>query len=292
MKRISTILIGCLSFLLGIQQAQASNYELDRPAHDFGMMPQYGDCSTTFTLTNTGSTPLVMVSVRTSCGCDVASITRDPIAPGESAEILYRYDSSRIGQWKKHITIEFSGESEFLMVCVCGYVYDRTREIPAEMKPTNYSCSCPGAKKAEPIIPISTPAIATEIAALLPTAPVSYPPLQDSTLVNEIMEIEMDSSVLVSNKVVHEQAGINRDIDWELSVFPNPLQSTANIRWNNDMENGILILYNMQGQVIREERNIRGRSVEWNDLDLSSGTYILTLYQNQQVFGTLRCIVH
>jgi hypothetical protein len=291
MKRISTILIGGLSLLLGIRQAQASNYELDRPAHDFGMMPQYGDCSTTFTLTNTGSTPLVMVSVKTSCGCDVASITRDPIAPGESAEIHYRYDSSRIGTWKKHFNIEFMGESEFLMVCVCGYVYDRTREIPAEMKPTNYSCSCPGAKKAEPIIPISTPTIAPEMEAYLPTTPIVNPSTQDSIIADEIVVTEMDSSFLVSNTTTPGPAIKTAGLEFQLSVFPNPFQTLASIRWSNDVENGTLILHNMQGQVIREERNIRGRAVDLNDLNLASGVYVFSLLQNNEVLGTARCVV-
>jgi hypothetical protein len=288
MKTIVTRLWICCGMLFFFSTAFALSYELDKTSHDFGAIPQYGNCTCDFVLTNTGSTPLLVTSARTSCGCDVGAFTREPIAPGQSTKVNYRYDSSRIGPWRKYLSLDIHGEKDPVLLCISGYVYDTSRENQAEIKRGNSTCSCPGTKSQEPVVPVVTPAIE----AYLPTAPVEQPIISESLDSAESIVLEMDTSMLDSNAQVLQDLMSKHDVAWELSVFPNPLRTLADIHWNYDVVNGILILHNMQGQVIREARNIRGRSVEWTDLDLSSGTYILTLYQNEQALGTFRCIVH
>ena len=50
-----------------------------------------------FTVTNTGSYPLIIADIGVSCSCTVADYTEDPIAPGESTEILAHVNTERTG---------------------------------------------------------------------------------------------------------------------------------------------------------------------------------------------------
>jgi hypothetical protein len=325
MKNIFTLVLCISCILLFVEANQAMSYELDKKKHDYGIIPEGSNGICFFTLTNTGSYPIQILKANTTCGCDVIRCDASPIAPGASSEIRYSYDHDHLGTINKSPVIVIGsdlGEKDTVVLSVCGYIYDRLLGIPKDIDKLYRPCPCSGYKSREKPKPLTTlPFVALLTKAtgpFLKTPNTVQTPLSDCVAIDRTNTSQLDSVFIdqtiytqldsISKGVTNnfqmdstEIAGSNRsgeqqaaalNMVWEMAVFPNPLQSTANIRWNNDMENGILILYNMQGQVIREERNIRGRSVEWNDLDLSSGTYILTLYQNQQAFGTLRCIVH
>lgn len=63
-------------------------------------------CTKEFYLKNIGSEPLIISTAKTACGCDVASWDKDPILPGDSSRITYKYDSNRIGPINKSMTIQ------------------------------------------------------------------------------------------------------------------------------------------------------------------------------------------
>ncbi len=48
-------------------------------------------------LRNTGTNPLVIIEVETSCGCTSAEYERKPIQPGEKGHFSFRFDSR--GMW-------------------------------------------------------------------------------------------------------------------------------------------------------------------------------------------------
>ncbi len=50
-----------------------------------------------FNVTNTGDYPLVIANVKASCTCTVAKKPEEPIAPGESAEIIAQVDTDKTG---------------------------------------------------------------------------------------------------------------------------------------------------------------------------------------------------
>jgi hypothetical protein len=53
---------------------------------------------TTFRLTNTGNSPLVITDAQTTCGCTVPTWPKDkPIQPGESAEIKVEFNTAGKG---------------------------------------------------------------------------------------------------------------------------------------------------------------------------------------------------
>ena len=78
--------------------------------HDFGNIQEGDKVSHVFTFNNSGDEPLIINSAKGSCGCTVPEWPKEPIAPGESAEIKVRYDTKRIGKFTKRVTDERTGE--------------------------------------------------------------------------------------------------------------------------------------------------------------------------------------
>lgn len=252
----------------------ASSFTFDRTSHDFGILPQYGNCTCDFVITNTGSAPLIVTSVRTACGCDVGACTREPIAPGQSAKVNYRYDSSRIGPWRKHLSLDIQGEKDPVLLCISGYIYDTARENPAAIQRSNYTCPC--AAVAETVVPI-LPAVQAAPVLVLETA-----------LFQEVMA---DTAELTSNDEIVESSLFKGDTIWSIWTFPNPLQSFATVQWSQEVDNASLTWYSLQGQVVFAQHAIQGQSVRLQDLRLASGTYVLTLTQEGVVLATTRCVV-
>lgn len=80
---------------------------VDRMDHDFGdIADNGGNVETKFTITNTGSNPLLISEAKGSCGCTVPDYPRDPIQPGESRDILVSFDpAGKEGAQNKTVTI-------------------------------------------------------------------------------------------------------------------------------------------------------------------------------------------
>jgi hypothetical protein len=77
-------------------------------SHDFGTVPRGPVVTHTFTVTNNTAAPLHIAAVRSSCGCLSGTVTRTELAPGESAAVVARVETSRFaGFWKKPLYVQF-----------------------------------------------------------------------------------------------------------------------------------------------------------------------------------------
>jgi len=65
-----------------------------------------------FEFKNTGSTPLIITNVQTSCGCTTAEKPTEPIAKGKSSKIVVKYDTKRVGNFTKTITVTTNSPTE------------------------------------------------------------------------------------------------------------------------------------------------------------------------------------
>lgn len=75
-------------------------------AHEFGDIYQGDVVEHVFAFENTGTEPLIITNVQTTCGCTAPSWPRDPIAPGQTNEIKVRFNSAgKMGRQNKVITI-------------------------------------------------------------------------------------------------------------------------------------------------------------------------------------------
>ncbi len=78
----------------------------EETAHEFGDIQQGDVVEHIFAFENTGTEPLIITNVQTTCGCTAPSWPRDPIAPGQVNEIKVRFNSAgKMGRQNKVITI-------------------------------------------------------------------------------------------------------------------------------------------------------------------------------------------
>jgi hypothetical protein len=74
-----------------------------------------------FEFKNDSKTPAIIQGVQTSCGCTTANKPEAPIKPGKKSEISVKYDTKRVGQFTKTITIT-SNVSEPITLTIKGTV--------------------------------------------------------------------------------------------------------------------------------------------------------------------------
>jgi hypothetical protein len=78
-----------------VSASDAPVMTFDKLSHDFGTINEGEVVETVFTFTNTGSSDLIILNARGSCGCTVPDYPKDqPIAPGDSAEVTVKFDSN------------------------------------------------------------------------------------------------------------------------------------------------------------------------------------------------------
>jgi hypothetical protein len=71
--------------------------EYAETTYDFGEATEGDKVRHLYTFKNTGTEPLVISNAKGSCGCTVPDWPREPIAPGESSEIVVEFDTKGKG---------------------------------------------------------------------------------------------------------------------------------------------------------------------------------------------------
>ncbi len=110
MKKIFCISVS-LFFMSFVAWAQPK-IAFDKVLHDFGKVNEGdGAVSHDFTFKNTGTAPLIIQDVKTTCGCTTPEWTKQPIRPGETGFIKVSYDvKGRPGTIDKTITVFSNGK--------------------------------------------------------------------------------------------------------------------------------------------------------------------------------------
>jgi hypothetical protein len=83
----------------------AQNIKFNSLEINYGTVNKDSDGVRVFKFTNTGKLPLIINNAQGSCGCTVPTYPKEPIMPGEISEIRVKYDTNRIGQFTKFVTL-------------------------------------------------------------------------------------------------------------------------------------------------------------------------------------------
>ena len=72
---------------------------------DFGKIEQGKPVTAEFEFKNPSMVPLIISSVRPTCGCTVADYPKEPVQPGKSGKIAVTYNAAGSGFFQKTIVI-------------------------------------------------------------------------------------------------------------------------------------------------------------------------------------------
>lgn len=126
MKKTLTI-IGTAISISSFAQAKIKVLET---LHNFDTIHFGGPVSYDYKFVNTGNEPLIISRANTSCGCDIPTWKKEPVAPGDTSFVNYKYDSKRIGPINKSMTISSNDlENPNIVVKVKGYILPKEEVI-------------------------------------------------------------------------------------------------------------------------------------------------------------------
>jgi hypothetical protein len=116
MRKLFYLLVFTLSAFVANAQTDLK-IKFNEIEHNFGNGPQGKPVSHEFVFTNTGTEPLILESVKASCGCTTPEWSKEPIMPGKTGVIKAQYNMAREGSFRKSITVVTkSGENVVLYV--------------------------------------------------------------------------------------------------------------------------------------------------------------------------------
>lgn len=101
---------------------------------DYGTIEHNSDGARKFVFTNNGTEPLIIKNAKGSCGCTVPTWPREPIAPGETAEIGVKYATNRVGPFTKTITLTTNASKKPVILTVKGKVNPGEQPTDAPVK--------------------------------------------------------------------------------------------------------------------------------------------------------------
>lgn len=128
------IFMAFATFSLAQDDASGPIMSFETLTVDYGEIEQNSEPLRIAKFTNTGDEPLVISNARGSCGCTVPDWPKEPVMPGETAQIEIRYDTKRLGKINKTVTITTNQGSEPIVLRVKGQINKPAEE---ESVPTN-----------------------------------------------------------------------------------------------------------------------------------------------------------
>lgn len=141
MKKVFSLMIVmafvCASFAQESEPAKQKKVKepeitFESLVHDYGNIYQGDNGVCEFVFKNTGKAELVLTNCRSSCGCTVPEWPKDPIAPGKKAVIRVKYNTQRIGQINKTITVESNATNNRVVLNIKGNVSPKPTEAAPE----------------------------------------------------------------------------------------------------------------------------------------------------------------
>lgn len=96
--------------------------DFSKAEQDFGSIPYQKEASCSFQFSNPGETPLLILDVKTSCGCTVPEWTKKPVKPGSSGKIKIKYDADFPGVFHKTIKVYYNGKDSPKELSIKGEV--------------------------------------------------------------------------------------------------------------------------------------------------------------------------
>ena len=123
-KVVLTLVVALFGFSAQAQEQPTDGAQInfEQKVINYGKIEKGGNGSRVFKFRNEGTEPLVLNSVRASCGCTTPKWTREPIAPGTAGEITVKYDTNRLGNFHKTVTVQSNATNKTVVLTIKGQV--------------------------------------------------------------------------------------------------------------------------------------------------------------------------
>lgn len=111
----------------GWAQSAQTAYTIDRTQHDFGTVEQGKTYRTTFSVTSTGSGPLVLLDAKVNCQCTKIDFPGKPLRKGEKAVVTVTFEAKDAGIFNKTVRMltNASGRQAAFVLRITGVVKEK-----------------------------------------------------------------------------------------------------------------------------------------------------------------------
>ena len=101
----------------------------DKKEYDFGTVNEGHIVETSYIVTNSGKTDLVITNAKASCGCTVPVWPKNPIKPGATGEVKVKFNTSgKPNRQQKTITLTTNTESGREVLTLKGSVTPKAKK--------------------------------------------------------------------------------------------------------------------------------------------------------------------
>ena len=102
----------------------------DKEEYDFGTVNEGDVVKTTFVVTNSGKSDLVITNAQASCGCTVPVWPKGAIAPGETGDIQVSFNTNgKPNKQSKSITLTTNTEKGREVIKITGMVTPKNKTV-------------------------------------------------------------------------------------------------------------------------------------------------------------------
>lgn len=110
----------------GMKPSDMAAISFDNLNYNFGTITQGERVSYSYKFKNTGKSPLIITNAEASCGCTVPEVPKEPIKPGDEAEIKVVFNSEgKMGLVDKQITVSSNGVPNMIALHLTGEIKER-----------------------------------------------------------------------------------------------------------------------------------------------------------------------
>ncbi len=111
---------------------EAGKLKFQEESHNFGSVPEGPQAEYDFAFKNTGGTPVIISDAHGSCGCTVASFSKEPVLPGSKGTIHVIYNTAgRPGAIQKEVFVRSNADQPLITLHIAGSVTPKKTETVA-----------------------------------------------------------------------------------------------------------------------------------------------------------------
>lgn len=111
--------------LIAVLSIKAQTIKFDNTLHDFGKIPDGKNVSFRFKFINTGKAPLILSQPESSCDCTIPVVSKQPVLPGKSSEILVTFKPEDTGPFFRTITVKSNAANGKITLTIQGSVTEK-----------------------------------------------------------------------------------------------------------------------------------------------------------------------